>query len=57
MSRAYGPRFCCRCQKPITGVAVAVPGFSASGARADAHRHPDDYPDCWPRRKSGAGSS
>lgn len=34
---------CCCCDKPITGRAVRVEGFSASGARPDDWRHDSCY--------------
>jgi len=41
---SQGPRItagtlCCRCDRPITGTAVRVESFSASGARPDDWRH------------------
>ncbi|WP_177204304.1 MULTISPECIES: hypothetical protein [unclassified Streptomyces] len=33
-------RWCVHCGRLIEGEAVAIPGFSASGARPDAYRHP-----------------
>ncbi|WP_226962633.1 hypothetical protein [Streptomyces sp. C8S0] len=33
-------RWCVHCGQLIEGEALVIPGFSASGARPDAYRHP-----------------
>ncbi|WP_328404450.1 hypothetical protein OHS70_35510 [Streptomyces sp. NBC_00390] len=40
MTTEGGTRICVVCDKPVTGPAVRVPQFSASGARPDNWRHP-----------------
>ncbi|WP_236241183.1 hypothetical protein [Streptomyces sp. CC228A] len=42
-------RWCVHCGRPIEGEAVVIPGFSASGARPDAYRHPTCRPPAAPR--------
>jgi hypothetical protein len=39
MSSQYGPIYCDRCGRPITGQVKKVPVFSTSGARPDATVH------------------
>ncbi|WP_262387015.1 hypothetical protein [Streptomyces sp. TRM49041] len=41
-----GTEFCVYCDKPITGGAKVIEGFSASGARPDSYYHPM----CGPRQ-------
>ena len=50
MSAREGTRFCCVCDKPITGKAEPVERFSSSGARPDGWRHPTGDPGCKPAR-------
>lgn len=46
MTTESGKRYCVQCDRPIEGRAEVVEGFSASGARPDAYRHPT----CGPRQ-------
>ncbi len=45
-------RWCVHCGRLIEGEAVTIPGFSASGARPDAYRHPTCRPLAAPRPRS-----
>ncbi|WP_175499807.1 MULTISPECIES: hypothetical protein [unclassified Streptomyces] len=42
-------RWCVHCGRLIEGEALVIPGFSASGARPDAYRHPVCRPPAAPR--------
>lgn len=46
MMTMSGIRFCCICDRPITGKAQKIEQFSASGARPDKLRHPHGDPAC-----------
>ncbi|WP_175409723.1 hypothetical protein [Streptomyces sp. TRM64462] len=47
MTTERGKPYCITCDKPIEGKAEVIEGFSASGARPDAYRHPT----CGPRQE------